>query len=1051
MKKKKLHEDKKKLKLYKREVKNGDFELKDINEMIQPLSPVNRKQIDPYEEVLADKLQKSNDYNNIALTGVYGSGKSSILKSLDCLKSKRVIHISMAKFEKQESDNLSFVQFKILKQIIQQVKRERLSLLDIDTYKELSLFKAMNLLGFFLCAIYSIFLFIDNHDEAFKNLFNTSNSNFWLTYISKSIVETIPFKHIIGLLLILLVLWIIIYIVPTYNFKKGKGILSYFKEKQIGYKRILIGGIVTVVIIVIIVIVCFYILINKHKPKCYGWLYTFTIIYLIYSVSKLISYIYKKLRIKNINLSLKQINVALVKKDNHQVVNSLSNWSEMIHYIIKNAKIDLIIFEDLDRLEDKDIFWELKDLNIGLNHRINQNNSHFHKKIENFLKNNYNIYEIKFLYVIRDNMFTEEEKTKLFDIIIPIVPILHEENIRQHFLNNIEPVVVANEKLTDYMDMDYCLKIIKHIKDMRTLNDVMNEFYIYLEGIMEKGWNLIEIDINVIFTLVLYKTFYEDDYTQLLNSKGILYHIIQYIEKEKYKGNDDIPRISREINEYIFKIKTIIKEMTNKFEFEDNKFYCIESDEYYFDYHIQSFWSQVLILINGHDFDKPDSKLTITDGKESIVIEYDKEKNDSVLKQISDVLGEIEKRREQLLTLKRGLISKWLESSRNDNDSQIFNDLLKSGYLDSSVYKYLTYQTELIIPEEDLSTIEKILYWKFKKLNLEDIYEIADMNIYSVYNIIISPFYQNNAYFNSQIIRTCLTINDIIAQRIVKNTLDASEEDIYLSFWKMYLRECTDRNNIFQHLLDIIFSDVETSKRVFYPILISENLNMIKLVFEDYFQKIEGMEQYSNDSDFDFSKINKNVQRAFEKGIEVKEEIWSALEKLKIKLTNLKTLNINEADFQSMSRPLDNVLICNYDNLWWLTKYYKKVSNKGINVLDKFLKDKNEIILDEEFGKNSLNDVKEVFEFLFNNTLNTINTTSIYEEFYKNIGEFFGHVDFKIELNNVSEYSDSKIRFLIANDNLLKSEDLDKITKIRKSDDEHMLLMKFDIQNDFED
>src|SRR5699024_2587003 len=122
-------------------------------------------------------------------------------------------------------------------------------------------------------------------------------------------------------------------------------------------------------------------------------------------------------------------------------------------------------------------------------------------------------------------------------------------------------------------------------------------------------------------------------------------------------------------------------------------------------------------------------------------------------------------------------------------------------------------------------------------------YEIADMNIYSVYNIIISPFYQNNAYFNSQIIRTCLTINDIIAQRIVKNTLDASEEDIYLSFWKMYLKECTDRNNIFQHLLDIIFSDVETSKRVFYPILISENLNMIKLVFEDYFQKIEGMEQ----------------------------------------------------------------------------------------------------------------------------------------------------------------------------------------------------------------
>ncbi len=63
---------------------NGD-------DIFRPLSPKERKQKDVYEDVFADKLSRGNEYHNIALVGIFGSGKSSILKSLKCLKEKNVM------------------------------------------------------------------------------------------------------------------------------------------------------------------------------------------------------------------------------------------------------------------------------------------------------------------------------------------------------------------------------------------------------------------------------------------------------------------------------------------------------------------------------------------------------------------------------------------------------------------------------------------------------------------------------------------------------------------------------------------------------------------------------------------------------------------------------------------------------------------------------------------------------------------------------------------------------------------------------------------------
>ena len=66
-----------------------------------------------------------------------------------------------------------------------------------------------------------------------------------------------------------------------------------------------------------------------------------------------------------------------------------------------------MFFEDLDRLEDPSIFIHLRELNT--------------------LLNNYDGIKgrIVFVYAIRDDIFTDTDRTKFFEFIIPVIPIIN--------------------------------------------------------------------------------------------------------------------------------------------------------------------------------------------------------------------------------------------------------------------------------------------------------------------------------------------------------------------------------------------------------------------------------------------------------------------------------------------------------------------------------------------------------------------------------------------------------------------------------------------------
>ena len=79
-------------------------------------------------------------------------------------------------------------------------------------------------------------------------------------------------------------------------------------------------------------------------------------------------------------------------------------------YFFEATDYRVLFIEDLDRYDNTKIFVKLRELNTILN--------------------NYDLINrrIVFVYAIKDDMFKNEERTKFFDFIIPVIPIINSTN-----------------------------------------------------------------------------------------------------------------------------------------------------------------------------------------------------------------------------------------------------------------------------------------------------------------------------------------------------------------------------------------------------------------------------------------------------------------------------------------------------------------------------------------------------------------------------------------------------------------------------------------------
>lgn len=94
-------------------------------------------------------------------------------------------------------------------------------------------------------------------------------------------------------------------------------------------------------------------------------------------------------------------------------------------YLFENSGHEVIVFEDLDRFDDNKIFERLREINILANIRLQ--NCKDNKKCE----------PLRFFYLLRDDIFVNKDRTKFFDFILPVIPVVDSSNaydqIKSHF------------------------------------------------------------------------------------------------------------------------------------------------------------------------------------------------------------------------------------------------------------------------------------------------------------------------------------------------------------------------------------------------------------------------------------------------------------------------------------------------------------------------------------------------------------------------------------------------------------------------------------------
>lgn len=208
----------------------------------------------------------------------------------------------------------------------------------------------------------------------------------------------------------------------------------------------------------------------------------------------------------------KEFEVAFSDKESKSVPSNLINkFLNEVLYFFECSKIDLVIFEDLDRLKGEfnddnaersnglPLLVKLRELNTLIN-----NSSKCKRKVT-------------FIYAVKDDYFSDsEERAKFFDFILPIVPAINPNTAAEKLKDSLKKL---DSRMT--LSPSFVNEIAVYIPDMRTLTNTVNEYALMYKHLFDQDDRLSEKIVKEnLFALCLYKNLYAADYARLQVRKG---------------------------------------------------------------------------------------------------------------------------------------------------------------------------------------------------------------------------------------------------------------------------------------------------------------------------------------------------------------------------------------------------------------------------------------------------------------------------------------------------------------------------------------------------
>jgi len=229
-------------------------------------------------------------------------------------------------------------------------------------------------------------------------------------------------------------------------------------------------------------------LLESDKYSLLPYIIGLIIFYYMYKI------IYALWNMKISQFNYKKGTITLAKQDKASILNE---HIEEILYFFEATDYDIVVFEDLDRFDDTEIFIKLRELNNLINNS---------KQIGR---------RIIFIYAIKDDMFLDKERTKFFDFILPIIPYINPSNSERKLIDKFEKEIESKK-----IDTHFISKISLYIDDMRLLLNIYNEYTVY-----RKNLNSASLDHNKILALIICKNFYPLDFAKLHTRDGIIYQL----------------------------------------------------------------------------------------------------------------------------------------------------------------------------------------------------------------------------------------------------------------------------------------------------------------------------------------------------------------------------------------------------------------------------------------------------------------------------------------------------------------------------------------------
>ncbi len=211
-----------------------------------------------------------------------------------------------------------------------------------------------------------------------------------------------------------------------------------------------------------------------------------------------------QLYVKSLGISVKSISLRDVEMSTDALDKEsiLNRHLDEIIYFFQSTSYELVIIEDLDRFKRSEIFVTLREINglINANNSVNQ--------------------RVRFLYALRDDMFANKDRTKFFEFIVPVIPIINPSN-------SIDKVLEEGQRLQleKRLNPRFLREVSRYLDDLRLIKNIFNEYATYIDNLEQDEQGL--LDPNKLLAILIYKNIMPDDFELLHQQKGKIATILQ--------------------------------------------------------------------------------------------------------------------------------------------------------------------------------------------------------------------------------------------------------------------------------------------------------------------------------------------------------------------------------------------------------------------------------------------------------------------------------------------------------------------------------------------